>query len=145
MWYCYKDRPVDVWSQEFNDGKGGNATLRGSKKQEIRLNILISSFFPFFLLSFLRQVFIEFLLCAGLWDRMVDKGTLGFVSRIIVNCVKQVNLMGESNLRWCGWGKPLWGGDVWVEPGEMRMNDLRKDGKSILGGGKECTKDQRQE
>lgn len=90
---------MDVWSQEFNDGKGGNATLRGSKKQEIRLNILISSFFPFFLLSFLRQVFIEFLLCAGLWDRMVDKGTLGFVSRIIVNCVKQVNLMGESNLR----------------------------------------------
>lgn len=88
---------MDAWSKDLNDGEGGNATLRGSKKQERRHSIFISSLVSF-LPSFDQQLFIEFLLCAGLWDRMADKETLGFVSWINVNCVKQANLMGESTL-----------------------------------------------
>lgn len=90
---------MDAWSQDISDGKGGNATLKGakSKKEDTAFSFLPSVLI--FLLSFNQQVFTEFLLCDGHCDRIVDKETLVFVSQMIANCVKQINLLGESNLK----------------------------------------------
>lgn len=93
---------------------------------DVASSLLPSLLFP--LLSFLpafHQVFTEFLLCAGPWDRTAGKETLGLVSRI--SRVKRVNLRaGPAVGTWPG-GASLGGG------GRPAMKGLSKDGRRACG------------